>query len=73
MYMQGDFVSLVVKERMEDAVRYAEQRRAIRLARRPRGPARIRLGMALIRFGHWIMGQYSPASEIRAGLQQAQS
>ena len=73
VYIQGDFVSLVVKERMEDAVRYAEQRRALRLARRPCRPARLRLGMALVQFGHWIMGQYSPAPETPIGLRQTQS
>jgi hypothetical protein len=43
----------LAKERMEDALRDAQERRAIRLAR-PRRSARVRLGSALVRLGHWI-------------------
>jgi hypothetical protein len=66
-------VLLMAKERMEDAMHFAEQMRALRLARTPRRPARVRLGMALVRFGHWIMGQPSPAPQVPIGLRQAQS
>ncbi len=50
----------IAKERMEDAVRSAEQMRALRLAR-ARTSARIRLGRALVQLGHWMLGQPSPA------------
>lgn len=66
-------VVLMAKERMQDAVRSADQARALRLARVPRPPARVRLGMALVRFGHWIQGQPSPGPGCRTGLPQAQS
>ena len=46
----------MAKERIEEAVRLAEQRRAIGFAR-PRRPARVRLGSALVRLGHWMMGR----------------
>ncbi len=72
VYIHTDFMSLVVKERMEDAVRYAEQRRALRLARAPRLPVRVRLGAALVRCGHWIMGQSRPVTRAPIGLQQSQ-
>ncbi len=49
----------IAKERIEDAVRAAEQMRAIGLARSGR-PARVRLGSVLVRLGHWMMGQASP-------------
>jgi hypothetical protein len=73
MHMLEDMMVLMAKERVEDAMQFAEQRRALRLARRQRRPARIRLGMALVRFGHWIMGQRSPAPQAPIGIQQAQS
>ncbi len=73
MYIQEHTVVLMAKERMEDAVRSAEQMRALRLGRAPRRSARVRLGMALVRFGHWIMGQPSPAPGPPIGLRQAQS
>jgi hypothetical protein len=50
----------MAKERVEDAVRAAEQMRAIRFARARRS-ARIRLGRAVVRLGHWTLGQPSPA------------
>jgi hypothetical protein len=46
----------LAKERIEDAVRAAEQRRAIGLARAGR-PARVRLRSVLVRLGQWMMGQ----------------
>ena len=46
----------MAKERIEEAVRLAEERRAIGLAR-PRQPARVRLGSALVRLGHWMKGE----------------
>ena len=73
MYNHEDFISLLVKERIEDAVRYAEQRRALRLAQAPRRPVRVRLGAALVRCGHWIMGESRPVRRAPIGLQQSQS
>ena len=69
MYIHEDFISLVVKERMEDAVRFVEQRRAVRAASLTRPPARVRLGLALVRLGRRIMRYPSPVpgspSELR--------
>ena len=45
----------MAKERIEDAVRTAQRMHAIRSARAPRS-ARVRLGSALVRLGHWMMG-----------------
>lgn len=73
MHMLEDTMLLIVKERMEDALRFAEWRRALHLARGPRRPARVRLGMAFIRLGHWLLGRPSPAPETPIGLRQAQS
>ena len=64
---------LMAKERMEDAVRSAEQMRALRRERAPRRSARVLLGTALVRFGHWIVGQPSPSPGDAIGLRQAQS
>ncbi|HSB69045.1 MAG TPA: hypothetical protein VLT62_06920 [Candidatus Methylomirabilis sp.] len=50
----------MAQERIEDAVRAAEQMRAIRSARSRRS-ARDVLGSALIRIGHWMMGRSSAA------------
>jgi len=45
----------MAKERIEEAVRAAEQRRAIGFERAAR-PVRVRLGSALVRLGHWMKG-----------------
>jgi len=73
MLLHEEVALLMAKERIEVAVRHAEQRRALRLARAPRGPARLRLGMALVRFGHWVMGQSPQVPEAPIGLRQTQS
>lgn len=73
MYIHEHTVVLMAKERIEGALRHAEQVRALRAALPPRLPLRVRLGMALVRFGHWIMGQPSPAPGTPIGLRQAQS
>jgi hypothetical protein len=72
MYETEDFVMLMVKERMHDDLRYAEQRRALRLARVPRPSMRVRLGTALIRFGQWMMGESAPSAGSQIGIGQAQ-
>ena len=73
VYNHEDFISLVVKERIEDAVRYADQRRLLRLARAPRRPVRVRLGATLVRCGHWIMGKSSSVPRSPMDLQQSPS
>ncbi|MFI5341807.1 MAG: hypothetical protein ACHQ7N_18445 [Candidatus Methylomirabilales bacterium] len=73
MHMLEDMMLLIARERMEDALRSAEWRRALRLARGPRRPARVLLGMALIRLGHWLLGQPSSAPGTPIALRQAQS
>ena len=73
MHIHEDIVTMMAKERLEDALRFAERMRDLRLARAPRRPARVRLGIALIRFGHWLMGQSSPTPGPPVGLQQARS
>jgi len=45
----------MARERIEEAVHAAEQRRALR-AGRARSSPRARLGSALVRLGHWMMG-----------------
>ena len=62
MNFYGDIALLMAKERMEDAVHFAEQRRVLRRERASRRPARVRVGMALVRFGRWMSGQLSPES-----------
>jgi hypothetical protein len=47
-------------EQIDAEVRPAEQMRAIRFSR-VRRSARIRLGRAVVRLGHWMLGQPSPA------------
>jgi hypothetical protein len=64
---------LMAKERMEDACRSAERMRLLRLARPPRRSRRIRLGMALVRLGHWVQGQPSPTPGTPIGPLRAQS
>jgi hypothetical protein len=61
MYILEDIMLLMARERMEDAVRYAELMRAHHLARTRRRPVRARLRMALVRLGHWLMGRSSQA------------
>jgi hypothetical protein len=73
MLIHEETALLMARERMEDAVRYAEQRRALRLARAPRLPVRVRLGMILVRIGHWIMGQSCPVPRAPIGLRHSQS
>ena len=73
MYIHEDTVLMIVKERMDDAMRYAEHRRALRLIRAPNSSTSVRLGTALIRLGGWLMGESSPSAETTIRLGQAQS
>jgi hypothetical protein len=60
MYVYEDIALRMAKERLAEAIRRAEQQRAIRDAG-SRTPARVRLGRSLVRLGHWISGQPAPA------------
>lgn len=60
MYIHEQLALRMAQERIEDAVRAAEQMRAIHSAR-ARQSARVRLGSALVRLGHWMMGLPSQA------------
>jgi hypothetical protein len=51
----------MAREWIEDAVRAAEAMPAIR-STRARQTARVRVGSALVRLGHWMMGHPSPAT-----------
>jgi|MudIll2142460700_1097286.scaffolds.fasta_scaffold1729061_1 hypothetical protein len=50
----------IAQDRIQVAVRFAEQERILRTARARRS-TRVRLGGALVRLGHWMMGHASPA------------
>ena len=60
MYVHEDIALRMANERLADAIRRAEQQRSIRGAV-SQTPARVRLGRSLVRLGHWISGQPSPA------------
>ncbi len=55
MDIQDDVLLTIAKERIAEAERHAALRRAIR-GDRPGSTVRIRLGLALIRFGRLVMG-----------------
>ena len=59
MNMQDDVMLLMARERIAEAEREAEIRRAVRMDRISR-PAHVRLGLALVRLGHWLMADHSP-------------
>jgi len=73
MFIEDHAMLLMARERREETSRSAEQRRALRLAEAPHRSMRARLGMALIRLGHRIMGQSSPTPGTPIGLRRAQS
>jgi hypothetical protein len=57
MYLQEQVALRMVQERMADAMREAEQWRAVPRAR----PAvRIRIGRTLVRLGRWLEGSRPP-------------
>ena len=72
MNLHEDTALLMARERMEDAMRFAEQRRLLRHARGPRQPARVRLGLAIVRLGRWLMGSSPEAPRAHVGLEQTQ-
>ncbi len=73
MHIDEHIMLLIAKQRIQEAERRAQQLRALRPARAPRQTTRVRLGMALVRFGHWIMGQPSAAPRTPIALRQVQS
>ena len=73
MFIEDYTMLLIARERMNETSRSAEQRRALRLAEAPRQSIRVRLGIALVRLGHWMMGQYAPTPRTPIGLHQARS
>ena len=73
MFIEDHAMLLMARERREETSRSAEQRRALRLAEAPHRSTRIRLGMALIRLGHWILSQSAATPESPIGLRRAQS
>ena len=48
---------LLVKERIEEARAFGARRALVRSLRPPRRPVRVRLGLVLVRIGHWMLGQ----------------
>ena len=70
MYVHEQIAIRMAKERMEDALSSAEHLRALRLARAPRRPARVYLGLALIHLGRWLQGQPSSTPSAPIGLGQ---
>lgn len=60
MYLHEGIALQMANERLAEAIRLAEQQRAIREAA-TQTPVRVRLGRTLVRLGHWISGQPSPA------------
>lgn len=60
MYIHEELALQIVKERNAEAIRIAEQARALGPSD-ARTSARVRFGRSLVRLGHWISGQPSPA------------
>ncbi len=54
----------LAKERLEEAVRAAEERRAIGTERVGR-PMRVRLGTILVTLGRWMMGPNATGAAVR--------
>ncbi len=63
--IQEDVLLHIVRERMQEARRQAEHRRALRRGARPaRRSLRVHVGLALIRLGHGLLGRASPLQGI---------
>ena len=58
MYIHEQIALQMAKARIDDAVRAADRRRALRFAR-GRMSTRVSLGRALVRLGHWMTNQSS--------------
>ena len=57
MWLQEEVAALIVRQRIEEAVQAAERARAERevSTATPRS-VRVRVGTALVRVGHWMIG-----------------
>ena len=73
MFIEDQAMLLMARERMEETSRSADQRRALRSAEAPHRSTRVRLGIALIRLGHWILSQSAASPESPIGFRRAQS
>lgn len=60
MYLHEDIALQMANERLAEAIRLAEQQRAVQEVT-IQTPVRVRLGRTLVRLGHWISGQPAPA------------
>ncbi len=59
----------LARERLEEAVRAAEERRAIGTTRVGR-PVRARLGTILVTLGHWMMGPGATGAAVRTASRE---
>jgi hypothetical protein len=66
MWIGEQVMEQMMKERMREAEQHARAVRAFRDAGLPPQSARIRLGAALVRLGHRLMGEPLPAPLLRA-------
>jgi len=57
MDMDEYLVTLMMRERLAEARADAARDAMLRAARPTRRPARVQLGLALIRFGEWVLGE----------------
>jgi hypothetical protein len=55
----------LVRERLEEARAFAARAALIRSLRPARRPVRVVVGIALIKFGHWVAGQASKGAPKR--------
>lgn len=62
MDMNEYLVTLMLRERMAELHAEAARYAMLRAARPARRPARVRLGLVLIRFGQWFAGEAPAAS-----------
>ena len=62
MFTHEHVVWLMAKERLAEASRRAEEARALSFVRGPHRSVRVRLGTALVRLGHRVMGQGAPGA-----------
>ena len=57
VYLDEQILSLMARERQDEAMRHAERRRSLRRARNVRTPARVRLGTFLVRLGQRLIAE----------------
>ena len=73
MFMHEHVAWMMAKERLAEASRRAEEARALSFVRGPHRSVRVRLGTALVRLGHRIMGQGAPDVRCRCEVGAASS